>query len=127
MGTSATTTNTGASVVNAVLKEAVNLGLTALETALATYLPFTALPVIHQIIDAGIDWVGNIIYTAIANEGTFLILKFETSLEKDQFMTAATALRAAQTSGDPNALTQAEKDFAASSSSLIHSDGSSHA
>lgn len=123
MGTSASTTNEPVAVVDTILKDALDLGTAALETALNVYVPFTALPVIKQLIDWGVGWIEGIFYTAISEDTTYLVLKFETFLEKTSYLSAVSDLKAAQLEGDPLKLQAAQAAFAAAASSLIHSDG----
>lgn len=124
MGVDATTINTPVKMVDSILKEVMDLGTAALETALNVYLPFTALPVLKQLIDAGLGWIEGIFYTAIADQGTYLILKFETLLDKTSYLSTVDDLKKAQISNDPLLLSAAEKAWANAASSFIHDDGS---
>jgi hypothetical protein len=126
MGTSATTTNTAATVVDTILKEALDLGMSALELALNAEVPFTALPVVKQLIDMGLSWVEGQIYAAIAEQGVYLVLKVQTAIEKSNFNQAMSDLKNAQSGSDPLVLQAAEQAFANAASSLIRSDGSFH-
>ena len=124
MGANATTTNQPAEVVDVILKEALDIGMTALETALNAYVPFTALPVVKQLIDMALGWIEGQIYQAIALEGTYLVLKFQTFVEKNNYNQAVSDLKAAQIGGDPLQITAARLAFSDAASSLIHDDGS---
>lgn len=124
MGSSATTTNQAAGVVDSVLRELVNLGTTALETAATAYVPFLGAPVVKQVFDYIVGWIGDIFYKAIALDGTYLVLRFQTAVEKSNYSQAVLDLKAAQASGNDLQLTAARLAFDKAASSLIHSDGS---
>lgn len=111
--------------VNSALKSLVSLGTGALEKALNTAAPWTALPILRELIDMGIGWVTGTIYTALALETDYLVIKFQTYVEKTNYLSAVSDLKMAQAGTDPLKLKAAELAFAAAASKLIHSDGSS--
>lgn len=124
MGTNATTNNPVEGALDVALKEALDLGFAGLETALNVYVPATALPVVKQVIDLCLGWIEGVIYKSIAEDGNYLVLKFETYIEKSNYNSALKDLEDAMASGDNLKLMAARLAFAEAASSLIHSDGS---
>lgn len=124
MGESATTVNKPIEVVDTVLKELLDLGLQALETAMNLYAPFTAIPILKQIIDLCLSWIEEQLYTGMIAATNYVILKFETFIEKTNYLLSVADLKAAQINGDPLLIKAAKLAFADAASSLIHSDGS---
>lgn len=115
--------NIPASIVSAGLSTLYTLGVGALEAALNTYFPFTAIPGVKQVIDWFINWALTTILTPIGQEATILVIQFESYLEKTNYVASAGALQAAQASGNSSVISQAQIAFDAAADKEIQSNG----
>lgn len=93
-------TNVPVEALDTALKSLLNVGVTALETALESWEPWTGLPVIKQIIDYLIGQMASTMEKAIATEGTFLIIEFQDYLQKTAYVQSISDYRNALVSGD---------------------------
>lgn len=112
-----------ASIVSAGLKDLYTAGVTILETALNAYVPFTAIPVLKQLIDAGINWILTKLLTPLGQGGTILVYHFQSALEKTAYVASAGALQAAQSSGNQSVISAAQAAFDAAADKEISSNG----
>lgn len=104
-----------AAVFDVAVKEA--------KAAIITQYPGLAIPVVQTLLTMALNWVGTFIYTALARLVTFSIIDLQTGSEKDAYLKAEGALRAAHLSGDANALNQAVTDYKAALARIVHFDG----
>lgn len=120
-----TTVNPVASVVNSVLKKAIeDVGETAAESALIADFPWLGLPVVKQIFEYGLGIVGKYFYEQAAFAATKIIIDVQTKLEASSAQSAFENLRMAVASGDANAIQLASDDLDKAYANLIHYDGS---
>lgn len=118
------TTNPVASVVNsveAVAFKALEAGAVALIVA---DVPFLGLPVVKQLLDAVVSYVGGKFSVLFQTASTFAIIDVQTSIEESGVSKTLAAVIAAEKSGDPDAIAKAIAAYQAAQSNLAHSDGS---
>lgn len=118
--------NTVGTIINKVLRTAIDYGVKAVKAALVVQAPWLGLPVVSQITDYLLGIVGNYFYTFFAQHATLLVIEFDTAAEKTAYLSSLDVLQKAQLGGDANAIAQAKKDAEAKLASLIHFDGWVH-
>lgn len=123
MGDIPTTVNEPSRRVNQVIKGLLDIGFAGVETVLLGYAPWLGLPVVKQIFEWCAGKLEDQIYFALAEEGTYLVLKFQTKIEKTAYLASIEELKQAQDTGNADALAAARKKWADAASSFIHSDG----
>lgn len=125
MGTTPTTVNNTANDINSVLKTVVDLGLNTAKAAAITAEPWLGLPVISEVFSFFMGKISGYISDALIDYATFTTIDIQTGSELSAFNAAATNLKAAQSQGDPNAISTAQDAFKRTLASLVHFDGSS--
>lgn len=101
-----------------------SLAAKAAVDAIVAESPSLAAPVLKALITKLVNWLGGYIYKALARMVTFTIINLQTDEQKSAYLKAEGALRAAQLSGDPNAVLSAKKDFESALKAIVHIDGS---
>lgn len=130
------TDNQAVKIVDDFLKGIVNdVVIAAAKAAAMAAIPWLAWPVISQLFDALLNWIGDYIYTAMAEWSTVGVIDVQTWIENSDYKTAVTQLadarneaiknlRAAGTSGDQDAINAAKQKFKDTFQNLVHWDGS---
>jgi hypothetical protein len=116
-------TNQTATVVNKVIDGIFNTAVTLGENALYAEAPWLKLPIINQIFTFIVKSLVGKIYAYFALGVTFAIIDVQASSEVSDYQKALAALKAAQASGDLNALNDALSKFNAAASAVTHWDG----
>lgn len=119
-----TTTNTTANNVNTGISVAGNTIVNLVEGMITADVPWLGLPGIKQIWEGLFNWIAGYFIKAAQTGATFTVIDVQVGQEQTAMSKALAALLAAEKIGDPNAIKQAIKDYAAAQSSLIHDDGS---
>lgn len=120
-----TTENPVATVVNSILKELIeNVGETAAEAAIIADVPWLGVPVVKQVFEYLLGFVGSYIYKQAAWGATKIIIDVQTKMEASAAYSAFQNLQMAIASGDPGAITKASQDLDKAYAALIHFDGS---
>lgn len=118
-------TNPAADQANKIIKAIENVLVPIAENAIIAAVPTLGLPVVKQITEA-IETALADKLTQLAETGvTFTIIDIQTGRENSAMSDAVKKLLAAQRSGDPNAIAQAQADFEKAQDALVHDDGSS--
>jgi hypothetical protein len=116
-------TNQTATVVNQGIDGVFNVAVKAAEIAIVAEVPFLGNPILETIDNAIIEYIANKIYIQFAQWITFEIIDFQVGGEVSGAKTALIALKAAQKSGDKNAIIQALAAFDKATVKLTHFDG----
>jgi hypothetical protein len=136
MGDAPSTTNSAAQAVDSALKSIINdVVISAAKAAAVAAAPWLAWPVVSQLFDALLGWIGGYVYTAMAEWSTIGVIDVQTWIEKSDYQTALTQLKAARDeavqnlqaagkAGDQNAINAAKQKFKDAFQSLVHWDGS---
>lgn len=125
MSDTPTTVNGPAETANKIIHAAIfDVALEGAEKGMIANLPFLGFPFINTIFKAVFTWIANYIYSYLSRLATFSVIDIQIGTEKTAYTTAEKDLRAAELSGDKNALTQATVEFRAALGPLIHYDGS---
>jgi hypothetical protein len=128
MGSSPTTTNQAASVVNDVLKAIIEgAGVPEVEAAILLQAPWLGLPFIKQFFEWGLNWVASYFYVSAANAATKIVIDVQVNMEQSNVIQSFQNLQMAIASGDQKAIEQASLDLDKSYGALIHSDGAAPA
>lgn len=111
-------------VVNSVIDGVFSVAVKATQAALVASDPaIFGLPVIEPIDNELIQLIANALYKQFAGWVSFEILDFKDSAELTDEQKALAALKAAQSQGDPSALTQALTNFDQAVAKLTRFDG----
>lgn len=125
MGDTPSTSNTAAKTADEIIHFAIfQVALTAAETAIIAQVAFLGWPIIKNILEWVLGFIGGFIYANLADFATLQIIDFQTGSERTAYANAEAKLRQAHLSGDQNALDQATAEFKKTLASLIHFDGS---
>ena len=116
-------TNETTTVVNTGIDGVFSASVTAAEAALHVALPWTNWPVIGPVINFLIGQISSKIYQYLSLCVSFTIIDAQSSGEVSDFNKALAALKAAQASGDSNAIQTALTNFQSAVSSLTVWDG----
>lgn len=128
MGDIPQTTNQGAAIINIGLHFAIDdVAVKLVDAAIIAEFPFLGNPITAELLDIVTGYVANKLYGVLATLGTFTVIDLQTHAEVSNAIAAADAFRAAHTSGDPNALSEAKKKFHDAMGALIHYNGSTTA
>lgn len=119
-------TNSTATVVNRGIDGVFGVAVKAAEAAIVAEVPVLGNPVLEKIDNAIIEFVANKIYQQFALFVTFEIIDFQVGGEITDQKKALIALKAAQKSGDANALAKALSDFDKATVALTHMDGAAN-
>jgi len=103
---------------------AINTGIAIGENLLFADYPPLAMPGLKQLIQFIISFFAEYVIKGVAEVVTFTVIDFQISKEESNFNDALAALKAAQASGDSNALSKAQADFLAASAAMVNYDGS---
>lgn len=119
------TVNQKAASANAIIKVAVlSVALNFAEDELADEAPWLKLPIISSLFHLVMNKVGQKIYKYLAQLATISVINIQTQKEQEAYLKAESALRAASSSGDADALTKATLDYESALADLVHFDGS---
>jgi hypothetical protein len=136
MGDAPTTTNSAAQAVDSALKSIINdVVISAAKAAAVAALPWLSWPVISQLFDALLNWIGGYVYTAMAEWSTIGVIDIQTWMENSDYQKALSDLKAARDqavkdlqtagqAGDQNAINTAKQNFKNTFQNLVHWDGS---
>ena len=136
MGDAPTTTNSAAQAVDSALKSIINdVVISAAKAAAVAALPWLSWPVISQLFDALLNWIGGYVYTAMAEWSTIGVIDIQTWMENSDYQRALSDLKAARDqavkdlqtagqAGDQNAINTAKQNFKNAFQNLVHWDGS---
>lgn len=117
-------TNPTTLVVNQTIDGVFGVAVGAAQAALIAADPAVfGFPIIAFLDDQVIQLVANEIYKQFAQWVSFEIIDFDDAAQVTDQQKALAALKAAQTSGDPNALAQALTNFDQAAQALTHIDG----
>lgn len=119
-----TGTNQAAQTGDTIVESAMKGAETAVEAALTADLPFLADPIIKQIFDFVMDELIGAEAKQLALLLTNLIVDVQVNNEESSFQKALAALKAAQATGDANAIQTALQNFLAAAKALGNADGS---
>jgi hypothetical protein len=119
-----TTTNSAATIFDSLIKGAETsiIGLTY--NAIIAAVPWLGLPVIKQVWTGIFAFIADYFTRQAELGATFAVIDTQVNEEELTFNQALAALKAAQTSGDPNAISVAEKNFINAATALGSYDGS---
>lgn len=105
-------TNQTATVVNSVVDGVFGIAVKTVEASLVAANPaLFGNPILEKIDNEVIELVANALYQQFAEWVTFEVIDFQVSGEVSDEKKALIALKAAQKSGDPNAIAQALAAF----------------
>jgi len=102
MVTATPTENRAAKTADEIFQGVVSVALPIAKAAEVAAVPCLGWPVISQLFDMVQNWIVNQIRIAISLQTTFLIIDFQTDLEKRAFLEAAQALRGQLSSPEAN-------------------------
>jgi len=119
-----TTTNAAATATSAGISTAVGDIVTAAENMAIAQWPFLAYPGFKQIWEAVFGWFANLFSKAAQTGATFAIIDVQTMEEEGALSVATAEILKAEKDNNHDELIQAEKDYAAAESALMHADGS---
>jgi len=119
-----TTVNPIASAVNSGIAAAVKAGETQVEALILADAPWAGLPVIKQLLEALIGYIGGKFSEVLQGVGTFTVIDVQVGHEKSAISQALADLVAAEKSGDQNAIQLAIQAYANAQSALVGDDGS---
>lgn len=123
--TDPTTTNTTAQTVNTIVARANSSAVQILQGLITADVPWLGWPVIKQIFSFFLSWLDGYISIAEQKGATTVVITAQTDAEETNFNVALAALKAAQATGDANAITAAQNNYTAAALALANSDGSS--
>lgn len=119
------TVNTPAKTAAQVINFAVfQLGIKTVKAKMVAAFPFLAWPVISQVVDILLNWIGVLMYENSANFVTFTIINFQTAAQKNAYIKAEGELRKAELSGNPEVFDEATKKFKSALADVVHWNGS---
>lgn len=120
-------TNLAVQLGDSLVSKAVDTGITAGETLLFSDFPILAFPGIKQLVELAIDFISHYIVKGLSQVMTFTIIDVQVGAEETVYSKALAALKAAQASGDPNAIANALSVFQKAAESLGTTDGTNSA
>ena len=124
MGTTPTTTNEIAEIINQVISAFMSGGEAAAEAYLTALDPaLLALPPIAWLMDEGVGYLGQILSVAGQKFVDSIVIDIVSNQEKSSVITTATAFQFALGSGNQAAITQASQNLSTAYANLIHWDG----
>ena len=136
MSDAPTTSNTAAQAVDGVLKALINdVVIAAAKAAAVTEVPWLAWPVVSQLFDALLNWIGGYVYTAMADWTTIGVIDVQAWTENADYQNqldllkvasaqAVQRIQAASQVGDQNAIAETKTKFKNAFQKLVHWDGS---
>lgn len=117
--------NTTAQTVDGILQNDIEaIAVTALEKYAEAQLPFLLTPVVKEIFEYIVQDISDALFVQLAKVVTLEIINIQTGTEKNNYMNAEGALRAALLKGDPDGITLARQNYKTALGALIHADGS---
>lgn len=116
-----------ATLLNGVVNAAVTGGDDAVEAYLTAQFPILANPILQDLMDALISWLGSFLSADLQNLVTALVIDVQTNGEKSAVYQAAQQVLAAQKAGDNDAISSSTQSLINAWGDLIHSDGSAPA
>lgn len=119
-----TTENATAKTVNDAIKTIHNAGIAAVENLILAEVPWLRFPILKQLFEFLLGWIGGYVIKAEQNGATFAVIDMQVGNEKAAVSVALAAVIAAEKSGDPDAIRMAIKNYADAQSALVHDDGS---
>ena len=124
-GSSPSVVNVVATDINSAIQVAIfNVAVNALKTAAVADFPWLALPVVSQLFSLLVNTVARYVYKYLSQVATFAVIDAQVASENNSYQQSVTQLQSALTTGDSDAISQAQAAFEANLASLIHFDGS---
>lgn len=127
MGEIPSTENGAASIARRIVETVVNGAITSAKALALVQAPWLNWPVVKQVFDYLMGKISTALIKAMGDYSTFVIIDLQTSAQRDAYLRAMDALKAADAAGDPNAIDEALKEARARLGNLIRFDGSSSA
>jgi hypothetical protein len=136
MGDTPATDNQTVATVDAALKSLVNdVVIAAAKAAAIAEAPWLSWPVISNLFDALLNWIGGYVYKAMAEWTTMGVIDVQTWIENSNYQKALADLKAARDeavsnlqaagqAGDTSAIEAAKQKFKDAFQNLVHWDGS---
>lgn len=122
--TAALPSNAKADQVDAVIHTVVmQVALSAALTAAESAQPWLNTPVVRQVFEWLVTDGFSFIDKYIEQAAAFAVMDAQTSAEAQDYQTSVKNLKAAQASGNQDAIEKAKQDFRSTLSKLIHYDG----
>lgn len=127
MSNSPTTTNTEAVWAGQTIEAIFKIAVPVAEAAIIASAPFMATPVLKQIWEELFEVIVDEFAKAIGTEGKYLVIDAQRYYAVKDIVTATAALKSAQASGDPDAITKANADVDDAADAILHYRGDAHA
>jgi hypothetical protein len=124
MAQNPSTTNSSAEVVDSAISDALNAAQSVAETAIIADFPFLGLPVVKTLFEIIFSYIVGKLTNALQTAGTFAVIDTQVASEEKALAVNTAAIRAAEATGDPNAIAQARANEDAAAANLLHDDGS---
>jgi hypothetical protein len=118
------TTDTDATDAVDALQDIINDGETAAENAIIAAEPFMATPVLKQIWEGALSWVFGFLSYPLKTFTGYVVIDYQKYTALKNASQALVNLKSAQTSGDPNALQQANNQMDSAIAPVLHYIGS---
>lgn len=119
-----TTSNSAAGLVNTGIAVTMKAAEVGVEKLIVADFPWAGLPVINQMINGLISYIGGKFSEVLQGIGTFTVIDAQVDGEQATLSQALANLIAAEKSGDQAQIQTAIQAYAAAQSALIHDDGS---
>ena len=117
-------TNTAATIADKIISGANSAGVQVVEKLILADVAWLNIPPLKQILSFLLGWLDGYLSKAEQLGATFIIIDTQISVEEKNFKDALAALKAAQASGDKNAIAKALATFQLAAQHLGTSDGS---
>lgn len=119
-----TTTNLEATIALKTVTTVFDKAIDAAEIAIIASVPLLGFPLIKPLWEAFFSWIVKNIANQIGEAGAFIVIDSQIAAQVIAVVNTTNALKDSASSGDPNVIAQASKDFDAAASNLIHYNGS---
>jgi len=119
-----TTDNQAIDTIDGFVQAAITGGEAVAGAYLKAAVPWLYLPVVSIITNWIVSYIASAVYTQTTNLVAMAVIDIQTKLETSAVGSAVTQLKAAQASGDANALANATNAYNQAAANLVMWDGS---
>lgn len=117
------TTDVPASTVDKTVVEIITDAEAPVEAAIIAAQPWMATPVFKQLWESALNWVFGLLSNVLGTLTGYMVIDIQKYLALKKAATALADLKAAQASGDINAITQANTNADAAVAPILHYGG----
>lgn len=126
VGTALPTTDATASFANKTVGQLLNALVPVAEAAIIAAVPWLGVPGLKQIWEMLFNYIVGQLSGALGTQASFIVMDVQEYFTLKSVSSALTQLKAAQATGDVNAIAQANAAADAAAAGLLHYGGDAH-